>query len=117
MSMNIKFLATREVTFKGKDGKPRHSTQSEYFREWQTPTEVTYKIEASDNPEQAYKEYILNHYSEDELLEVYADDDIFEEGEPVSTVIYNSGKEHIKEFDDWLRSMDDNGYTVSVEVH
>lgn len=116
MSMNIKFLATRKVTFKAKDGKRRQSTQSEYFREWQTPTEVTYKIKASPNPEEAYKEYILNHCSRDRFIKVYANNDIFEEREPTGTRVYNEGKEHIEEFNSWLESMHDQGYTVSVEI-
>ena len=68
---------------------------------WQTSTDVTRKILKSDNIFDAYKEWILSR-SYDRMRPVYADDDIFNEREPVGTEIINYGRDHIADVKEWL---------------
>jgi hypothetical protein len=109
MSINIHFIATREVIVV-KTGKT--TIQEINFNTWQTPTKVTWEIMGSADAIQAYKDYVLCEYTQDEEILIYADDDIFGEGNPVGKNIYNSGKEHIAEFEDWLTICEEEGYTV-----
>lgn len=70
----------------------------------------------SKNPIQAYKDWILVDRSFDEELEVYVDDAIFQEREPIVTESYNAGKEHIKRFDSWIKEVEAQGYTIEAEA-
>lgn len=113
MSTNIHFLATRDIVV-AKTGQ--HEVQEIHFdRVWQTPTRVTRELMDGD-PIQGYKDWILLECSHDEILNVYAEDDIFEEGEPVGTTIYNTGKEHVEAFEEWLAMCEKSGYTVTAEA-
>lgn len=113
MSTNIHIRATREVVVV-KTG--RTDAQEISFPVWQTPTAVTMMIKASADPLEAYKNWILKECSQDEEFPVYADDDIFGEGEPVGKEIYNAGKEHVEQFEQWLEMCREEGYTVVVEA-
>jgi hypothetical protein len=115
MSMNVFITAQREVTFKRKSGEPGTDTQVEKFSTWQTRTATTYKILGSDDPITAYCEYILT-LSEDEEEPVYAPDDVFCEQKPIGTRIYNPAKEHVKDFKEWINLVEENGYTVKLEM-
>ena len=115
MSMNIFITATRNVTFKKKNGKVGEDTQTVKFNAWQTPTIVTRQILASDDCAQAYINWVLTEFSEDEEVNVYADDDVFCEGEPIGVGIINEGKEHVQEFKDWMFDVQENGFTVTFE--
>lgn len=108
MSTNIHISAEREVQVI-KTGKI--SKQSIKFSEWQTPTDVTYQIMAAEDKVQAYKDWVLS-ISEDVEEPVYADDDIFQEDEPIGTKTYNSGKEHVVELDAWLKEALEEGYDI-----
>lgn len=111
MSTNIHFAAEREIVVV-KTGQK--DIQRIYFDPvWQTPTQVTYEIMKGD-PIQGYKDYILER-SRDEILEVYAEDDYFEERAPVGQQIYNVGKDHVARFDEWLAMCEAEGYTVIPE--
>ena len=112
MSTNIHISAEREVQVI-KTGKI--SKQKIYFSEWQTPTDVTYKIMAAEDKVQAYKDWVLS-ISEDVEQPVYADDDIFQEDEPIGTETYNSGKEHVVELDAWLKDALEEGYDIEFEA-
>lgn len=113
MSTNIHFIATREIRVV-KTGMI--TTQEIKFNEWQTPTRVTWEIMGSADRVQAYKDWILRECSRDEEFPVYAEDDIFGEGEPVGKEIYNAGKEHLAQFEEWLKMCDEEGYTVVAEA-
>lgn len=113
MSTNIHFSASREIQVI-KTGKI--STQTIDFREWQTPTRVTWEIMRSEDPIQAYKDWILRECSHDEEEDVFEEDDIFGEGEPIGKRIYNAGKEHIAEFEEWLKMCAEEGYVVATEA-
>jgi len=107
MSTNLYVSASREVIVL-KTGEP--SIQSENFSVYQTPTQITYDILASDDKAQSYRDWV-NSISKDEEMEVYADD-IFEENEPVGKTVYNPWKEHIAEFDAWLSDKAAEGYDI-----
>lgn len=112
MSTNIHITATREVIVV-KTGKRDYQTT--YFEAWQTPTATTYAIMASPDRVQAYKDWALS-MSEDREEDVYAEDDIFEEGEPVGKVVVNYGKDHIAGLDDWIKNVEEAGYTIEFEA-
>lgn len=111
MSTNIHFSATRDVVVV-KTGKK--SKQETSFNVWQTPTRVTLEIMKGD-PIQGYKDWVLSEWSEDEELEVFADDDVFCET-PIGTKIYNAGKEHVEAFEEWLAMCEEEGYEVRAEA-
>jgi hypothetical protein len=115
MSMNVYIAAEREVTFRKRNGETGTDTQTVKFDAWQTPTKVTYEIVGSADPAQAYIDWIESR-SRDEQVPVYDEEDIFGEGEPVRYEVYNAGKEHVTQFREWIEAVEENGYTVKIEV-
>jgi hypothetical protein len=113
MSMNIHFVATREIQVV-KTGQ-RETQEGQFKGQWQTPTDVTYQIMSLADPIQAYRDWILS-VTEDYEVDVYAEDDFFREREPVGTETQNDGRYHLKEFDVWITSMTEQGYDISAEV-
>ena len=112
MSINIHFEATRDIVVV-KTGATE--IQSERFREvCQTPSKVTDKILKSADPFQAYRDWVLEN-QEDQSEPMYADDDVFHTGPIVGYETFNYGKEHIKDFDGWLKMMEEGGYEVVPE--
>jgi len=116
MSMNILITASRKITFKKKDGKRGGGIQRNEFPTFQTPTDVTRKIITSMDPAQTYIDWVLAEFSRDEIEPVFAEDDIWQEGEPVGTRVWNQGKEHIEEFRGWIEDVEANGFTVKFEM-
>lgn len=108
MGMSIHIFAERECVVT-KTGKK--FTNQAVYGAWQTPTEATSKILASDDKIQAYKDWVLGT-CQDHNEPVYAEDDIFCIGEPVGTERYNAGVEHVKDFEEWLEFTDKEGYDV-----
>lgn len=109
MSMNIHIIAFRKVYTKS----GRESEQSEFFNCYQTPTVVSEAILDSDNPIQAYKEWVLSNGCDKEIV-VYAEDDIFGENTPIGTDIVNYAKQHCEELDDWISKMEEEEYEIKV---
>ncbi len=116
MSMNILITATRKVTFKKKNGRRGSEIQTVKFREWQTPTQITYDILASKDPAQTYIDWILRDCSLDIETPVYAPADIWEEDKPVGTRVWNAGKEHVAEFRAWIEQVEEDGFIVKYEM-
>jgi len=116
MSMNILITATRKVTFKKKNGKRGGEIQNVEFRALQTPTQITHDILASKDPAQTYIDWVLRDCSRDVVLSVFAPEDIWGEGEPVGTSVWNAGKEHVEEFRAWVNSVEEEGYTLKFEM-
>jgi hypothetical protein len=112
MSMNILIFGEREIFIPSIDKK---DTQRIRFDAYQTPTRVTYDIVNAGNPAEEYMNYIMGSSYEIELP-VYAEDDPFEEGDPVSYETYNPALEHIDCFKEWLEKCEKDGYTVYYEV-
>ena len=113
MSMNIHFKATREIMVI-KTGAI--DTQSVYNSVWQTPTEVTYQIKGSEDPIQAYKDWVMTQEGCVYTDSVYAEDDIWCEREPIGTVTVDPRTQHLDEFEMWIRHMEEQGYTIEAVV-
>ena len=116
MSMNILIFAERKITFKKKNGKRGSEIQTTRFNELQTPTEITKQILASNDPSQTYIDWVLRDCSHDNLEPVFAEDDIFQEGQPIATNVWNAGKWHVEQFRAWIKDVEDNGFTVKFEM-
>ena len=116
MSMNIYITAVRNIWFNHKDGTVGSGTQVvDHFDAIQTPTRVTYEILESSNPAQTYIDWNKG-LGCDEEFPIYADDDIFCQGEPIGVSIYNRYEEHVEEFQEWLLRVEAEGYTVKYEA-
>lgn len=116
MSMNVYITADRKITFKKKNGKRSGGIQTVKFDAWQTPTKDTYAIVGSANPVQAYIDWVDSH-SRDEQVPVYAEDDIWwSESEPVRYDVWNAGKEHAQLFREWIEAVEEDGFTVKIDV-
>lgn len=112
MSMNV-FISAEYPVRNLKTGAVR--TLQEPFHAWQTRTEDTYKIVRSDDPIQAYCDWVLS-VSQEEQLERYAKDDTMSEGPVVGYDTYHPGKERVAERLEWVERMMSLGGTVKVEV-
>lgn len=113
MSININIFAERKITFKKKNGKRSSEMQSVSFDCWQTPTDVTNLIMASDNPLNAYIDFVRSR-SNPEKLPVYAEDDIFGENDPIGYTDYDPAEEHINMLQKWIEEKEENGYTIKL---
>lgn len=112
MSANIHIIAKRLISFVNGHGKIDHDEQVEYVDVWQTPSEVTREI-MKDHPVQAYKDWVISRSQDREEL-LFADDDIFCEGEPVGTKIVNEGQEHIARLDAEIAELIERGFSIEV---
>ena len=113
--MNVYIFATRNITFKKKDGKRSGDVQTITFDAMQTPTAVTREIVKSADPAQAYIDYIKS-CSRPEQEPIYSPDDIFEEGPILGYNDYDWTVDHVQSFKDWLAEADDQGYSVKFET-
>ena len=107
MSTNLHVTGYRTVIVE-KTGKKDIQTTS--FDLYQTPSKVTREILNADDPAQGYRDWVIaDRYEEEEPI--YADD-IWEEGEPigVKTVCYQD--DHIKEFDEFIKECEEDGYEL-----
>lgn len=117
MSMNVHIFAERDAIANNK--KFIHTIE---FNAVQIPTEDTRKIVASDNPIEAYKEWIiaLNYPDiEEPIFDSYDDEMMFALGnynKPLKTEITNYGKTHLENLQEWLNECKDSGFIVKVEM-
>ena len=111
MSTNLNIFAEREIEVV-KTGS-RQTQRVNYLYTWPTPTEVTKKIMQATDRKQEYIDWIL-YISEDEIVNVYAEDDHFEEN-PICTKVLNTGKEHINNFIKWCNYMEKEGYEIKFK--
>ena len=111
--MNIHFVATREIQVI-KTGQ-KETQEGQFKGVWQTPTPVTRQLMAQADPILAYRNWILE-INEDYQVDIYAEDDIFREREPVGTETRNNGDDHCAEFDAWITSMIEQGYDITAEA-
>ena len=115
MSTNIRIHAHRMIQVV-KTGAL--DTQSTHFDAWQMPTTATWHIM---NPVdlmsrlQAYRDWVLST-CEDEREPVYAEDDLFHDGEPVGFSLVNHGRDHLARLDEWLQLIERDGWEVSVDA-
>ena len=115
MSMNIYIVAEREVTAKATRSKFVQDIQRVKFDALQTSTIDTYNILRSENPVEAYVDYVKS-CSRIEKLPVYAPDDPFGEREPIGFEEYDWAIGHAEEFKKWVAEMKWQGYTIKFEV-
>lgn len=114
MSSNIHWVATRWVIVEKTGARIE---QAEYFENpYQTPTSVTRQIMASNAPNEAYTDWVRNTFSAKEYELVYAEDDIFEEREPIGTKEISVAEEHCRRFQEWCESMVEDGWEVHPEA-
>lgn len=106
MSMNINLEMSREVFVK-KIGQT--CIQTEHIDLWQTPTEISYEIQDSDNKLEAYGKWVLS-ISKDEEEDIFEADDIFCAGKPVRKNTFNSGKSHMENLVEYIRFLEAEGY-------
>ena len=111
MSMNLHVTAVRQAWAFNRAGHKVKFEDNQHFSLWQTPTADTYRMLHSGDPAEAYKKWVLDQ-SEDEKVDIYADDDWDGEGPPIRTEIVNYGKEHVENLDAWIATMKEQGYTV-----
>lgn len=108
MSMNIFLYA--EIEAESKVGK---HTIREMFDCWQTPTEVTKKILASEDKKQAYLDYVLDH-NDVQKIPIFSVNDYFCEGDIVGYKNWYPGTEHMDDLNVWLE--DHEGWTIKWEM-
>ena len=108
MSMNLHVNGEREVTVV-KTGKP--SKQTIRFDLWQTPTGITKNAIRGTDPLGVYTEWVKS-VSQDVTEEIYAPEDLFQEGEPIASRIYNAGTAHLEQLKNWLLDAEFEGYTI-----
>ena len=112
MSANIHFEAVRRIKVI-KTGKVEDQTI--FFDAVPTPTEMTHKIMDSDDPFQAYRDYVPE-LCQDYEEPFYAEDDVWCD-EPIGTRICNDGLSLVKRFDDWLKFAEEAGYEVKPSAY
>jgi len=112
MSTNVHLQGTRQVTV-NKTGK--NSIQTISVGLLQTPSNISRTIIQSDDPKQVYFDWVMS-ISKDEVENVFAEDDIFEERAPISTKVYNIGKVHIKDVEEWISQNEEEGYSITWEA-
>ena len=112
MSMNIYIRAVRQVQVI-KTGKIVEQTET--FHAWQTPTKDSNAIFAAPDPIEAYKDWVKKN-SRDYEENIYRDDDIWQEGEPIGTQTVNSGTSHLIELEEWIMQCENEGYDIEVSI-
>lgn len=114
MSMNIRIYAERQGTFVTEDGRSFPSTDRQFFQVSQTPTSVTMEIMRSETPVEAYVDWIKSN-SEVEQVPVY-DPNADWDAEPTHWVPYIWGDEHINQLREWVKSHQEQGYQIHVDM-
>lgn len=109
MSTNFHICASRECTAK-KTGE--EFTQAEHIDVWQTHTRSTREILASDDPIQAYKDWVLSVSHEIEVP-IFDDEGPFKQ---IGTELVHPGKEHIKDLEEELSYLIKNGWDITYEA-
>jgi hypothetical protein len=113
MSTNIHFYAKRDIIVK-QNGKP--DVQVKLIDVWQTSTEDTHKIIGSDNPIQAYIDWVLLNFDRDYKMPTYAPNDPFGDGEPIGEKIINEGREHVDKFKKNIAALESDGWVIVAEA-
>lgn len=112
MSTNIHFYGVRDVQVI-KTG--RIEQQTHQISVWQTPTVDTRKIMAANDPVKAYARWAAD-CTGDQQEPIYAEDDIFSEGEPVGHETVNPGRMHAADFLKIVRMLRRDGYEIVAEA-
>lgn len=118
MSMNVYITAVRKAFSFNKKGEKIEFEDHRKFNAWQTRTKVTMQIIEMGEIELQIKEYKKYIYSlrEVKTQPIYAEDDIFGEREPIRYEEYCIADEHLQDFEEWVSDMDEQGFTISIEM-
>jgi hypothetical protein len=108
MSMNFYISGKRDITV-NKTGVVE--TQHCNYQPWQTPSAVTREILAAMLPVEAYKAWVMS-ISKDEQEPIYAQGDIYGDGEPIGHKTINVGKEECTQVDEWIAAVIELGYEL-----
>ena len=112
MSTNLHLSASRYITV---NATGKTDIQYTHYDLWQTPTRVTNAIALSDDPKQAYKDYVMSITKEYHVL-VYAEDDIFCEEAPIGTEPFHAGKNECTKLDAWIACVEEQGYVIKFDA-
>jgi hypothetical protein len=113
MSINIHFKGERKVQVIS-TGKIETQT-TKIPNVWQTPTEVTKEIMKSNDPVQAYIDWVMSQ-SKDDVCLVYAKDDVFCERDPIGYETVNEAKDHTHGFKQTINALTKAGYTIITQA-
>ena len=104
MSMNVHLKAVSKGMFIPQNEKLESEVieRVDRFSCFQTSTNATRKIINDINPLGAYKAWVLKNFDEDKKAPVYAENDVFGEYGAVGFEIFNDGREHLEELDEFL---------------
>ena len=104
MSMNVHLKVVSKGMFIPQNEKLETEVieRVKHFSCFQTSTDTTRKIINDINPLNTYKAWVLENFDEDEKLSMYADNDPFGEHGVIGFDIYNEGREHLEELDEFL---------------
>ena len=108
MSMNLYVEAKLECII-AKTGETIFTTDE--FDLYQTPTKITYKLLAENNTLEAYCDWVLSLF-EDEEIDVYEPEDFLHKKSPIGKRVVNYGKDHVKELKEWYTDLEDKGYKI-----
>jgi hypothetical protein len=116
MSTSISISAERQIWYKNKAGELVPDIQKVHFDAYATPTFTTLEILRCADPAMAYTNWVLGEFSHDVEEPVYAQYDIFGDGERVGTRTWNPGKEHAEKFWLWMTDVEEQGFTIKYTV-
>lgn len=109
MSTNLNVYGIRAVTV---NATGEQSSQVIRFDLWQTPSKITEQILASSDIIQAYKDWVSADKVE-EVVDVYADDDYFQEHPPIGVKTVCDADEHLADFDEFIEQCADGYYQLT----
>lgn len=115
MSTNLHIVGTRIITFVKPDGSLGEDLQRIKFDTWQTPTAVTRSAMISADQIGAYIEWILTMRQE-QSVPIFAEDDIFGEGEPIGFETVCVADDHVQQLREWISESRDRGFKITCEA-
>ena len=113
MSTNIHFFGQRKVVVVT---TKKIEIQREKIGGVQTPTDVTWQIMQSSDVRKAYTDWVMEQFGTDEQVPVFAEDDVWEEGEPIGTKTINDGKRLVDEFNEACAELEARGFEIKAEA-
>lgn len=111
---NIRFKAILEILINNSNETITDELffESKFFAE----KEVIEKIITGKNQIQEYKDWVIREHDWNNEEIIYDREDFYCEHEAIDLLVHNIGKEHIKNFDEWLDMCECYGYNVTAEV-
>lgn len=111
MSMNLYVEASREVIVV-KTGKKEIETCE--YELWQTPTNVTRKALARDNPIEVYRKWVQGVHTAEYKEPIY-DEKLLNDYDVEKVIGYKTisfGEQHLKELASWIERIQESGYEI-----